>query len=135
MTVKKLYTIIAVALMAGYIWLFYVLLYKPAASKTIICPFRAVTGFPCPSCGNTRSVLQLIAGNLKEALYINPLGLLVAVAMLVLPAWLVYDILLQKDSLYKNYVSFEKKLKNKSIVAVLLILLLINWLWSIQKML
>ena len=39
-----------------------------------VCTLKAVTGYPCPSCGTTRSASALIAGHWKEGLYTNPLG-------------------------------------------------------------
>jgi len=50
----------------------------------IICPFRAVTGLPCPTCGLTRAVHWLMRGDVGRALAINPfdtLFLLVAVPL------------------------------------------------------
>ena len=39
-----------------------------------VCTLKAVTGYPCPSCGTTRSASALIAGRWQEGLYANPLG-------------------------------------------------------------
>jgi hypothetical protein len=38
----------------------------------VVCPFRAVTGLPCPTCGLTRVAHSLMRGNLGSALAINP---------------------------------------------------------------
>ncbi len=46
------------------------------------CPFRILTGIPCPTCGATRSLIQLAHGDITAALMMNPLvagGVLVAV--------------------------------------------------------
>ncbi len=46
------------------------------------CPFRMLTGIPCPTCGATRSLIQLAHGDITAALMMNPLvaaGILVAV--------------------------------------------------------
>lgn len=48
----------------------------------VVCPFRAVTGFPCPWCGLTRAAHWLMHGDPARAFAINPLDtllLLVAV--------------------------------------------------------
>jgi hypothetical protein len=37
------------------------------------CPFRALTGLNCPGCGTTRSLHQLLHGNLTDAFKLNPL--------------------------------------------------------------
>lgn len=58
------------------------------------CPFRTVTGVPCPTCGTTRALLALSKGHLAQALTCNPmttLGLvfagLVAVIWALAHAW------------------------------------------------
>ena len=36
------------------------------------CPFRSITGLPCPGCGYTRSVESLLAGDLSASFFHNP---------------------------------------------------------------
>jgi len=38
----------------------------------VVCPFRAVTGLPCPTCGLTRVAHSLMRGDPGVALAINP---------------------------------------------------------------
>lgn len=45
---------------------------------TLPCPFRAVTGLPCPFCGMTHSLLALGGGDLRESLQRHLLGPAVA---------------------------------------------------------
>jgi uncharacterized protein DUF2752 len=44
----------------------------------LLCPFRAVTGLPCPFCGMTHSLIALGAGDLGGSLHRHPLGPAVA---------------------------------------------------------
>jgi hypothetical protein len=37
------------------------------------CVFKGITGFPCPTCGTTRSMLSLSQGDIATALAMNPL--------------------------------------------------------------
>lgn len=37
------------------------------------CHFHNITGIACLTCGATRSLLQLVAGNFREAFLFNPL--------------------------------------------------------------
>ena len=38
------------------------------------CPFHALTGLPCLTCGTTRAALALVRGDLATALTFNPLA-------------------------------------------------------------
>ncbi len=37
------------------------------------CPFRSLTGIPCPTCGTTRMFVSLSNGELVSAMAMNPL--------------------------------------------------------------
>lgn len=50
----------------------------------VICPFRLVTGLPCPGCGLTRSWVYLAHGDWADAAAANPFGYLTLGAALVL---------------------------------------------------
>lgn len=43
----------------------------------LFCPFRAITGLPCPTCGSTRMVEALAAGNAARAFQSNPMVFLI----------------------------------------------------------
>lgn len=134
MNKKRLYLIITLGLIVGYSWLAYILLREtPKHHSMPVCFFKNITGVPCPSCGNTRSVLALIKGNFTDAVLINPLGLIVSTILIVFPFWLLYDTIYKRDTLYKSYLNFEKTVKNKYIAVALIILLIANWIWNIQK--
>ena len=55
------------------------------------CPFRAITGIPCPTCGTTHAAVALLNGRLAAALAANPLSTAAAVAFLLggvfAPVW------------------------------------------------
>ncbi len=42
-----------------------------------LCFFNNITGFPCPTCGLTRSVFSLANGEFVQSLRFNPLGVVV----------------------------------------------------------
>lgn len=44
------------------------------ADGPVTCPFRAVTGLPCPFCGMTHSLLALGRGSWGESVAYHPLG-------------------------------------------------------------
>jgi hypothetical protein len=46
----------------------------------VICPFRRLTGLPCPGCGLTRSWVYLAHGWWRESLAAHPFGIVAVVA-------------------------------------------------------
>jgi hypothetical protein len=50
----------------------------------IACPFRTLTGIPCPLCGMSTSVEDSLHLHLGDALAANPVGILLALAALAL---------------------------------------------------
>jgi Protein of unknown function (DUF2752) len=57
----------------------------------LTCPFRALTGIPCPLCGMTRAVVAAAHGHLLESLRFNPAGILVVLLAIALLAGLRLD--------------------------------------------
>ena len=55
------------------------------------CPFRVLTGIPCPTCGTTHAVVALLRGEIGAAFAANPLaaaaGLTFVVGGLAAPLW------------------------------------------------
>ncbi len=55
---------------------------KLRETPVILCPFRALTSIPCPTCGTTSMVWALLDGRPVDAFFCNPLmavlGLIVA---------------------------------------------------------
>jgi hypothetical protein len=49
---------------------------SPARIETgpVVCPFRLVTGLPCPGCGLTRAWVYIAHGDFGAALHANPFG-------------------------------------------------------------
>ena len=47
-----------------------------------LCPFRVITGIPCPGCGMTRAMLSLGQLNLRMALEFNPFSIPLLIVMI-----------------------------------------------------
>ncbi len=132
---EPLYTIIIGISLAGYAWLAWNLLHvhdrQPAVT---ICMVKTVTGLPCPSCGTTRSLTNLLEGNITGSLLINPLGVIALILMVVLPLWITVDYFRKKDSFFHYYTSAESFLTQRRwAFAVFAILVAANWWWNIEK--
>lgn len=55
------------------------------------CPFRALTGIPCPTCGTTHAAVALLQGRFGAALAANPLATVAGIAFVaggvLAPVW------------------------------------------------
>ena len=75
----------------------------------------------------------IVSRQLIEALSINPLGYVIAFIMTIGPAWIIIDVVLQKDSLYKVYQRMEALFKRPIVFVLFSISIVINWAWNILK--
>jgi hypothetical protein len=132
---NRLYTLILLFCATGYIWLFISIgiANEEPGKFPGVCIIKHATNIPCPSCGSTRSALSFINGDLHNALYWNPVGILLVILMIAIPAWIVYDSLTKKNTFYWFYCKMEMKLKRKKIAIPLIVLVLMNWIWNIYK--
>jgi hypothetical protein len=60
------------------------LLWRPSDNGIILCPFRALTGYPCPGCGMTRAFSALAHGEPVRAVLYNPLSPVLFLAAMAL---------------------------------------------------
>ena len=82
------------------------------------CLFLRTTGYPCPTCGSTRSVLALLRGDWMASLRASPLLWAAAALMLVLGL-----------SRLHSRTPIDSQRIRPWHVALGLILLLANWVW------
>jgi hypothetical protein len=131
---NRLYSLILIACFAGYIWLCFNLANDIENNKSIeVCFVKRLTSIPCPSCGSTRSVISIIKGHFIEAFYLNPIGYIVAIIMLMSPVWIITDWVLRRYSFFYFYQKVETYLKKPSYAIPLILILIVNWIWNITK--
>jgi hypothetical protein len=128
----RIYLTLSALCLGGYAWLIW-FVWTGSSSVVTVCPLHQVTGLPCPSCGATRSIGALLSGDMVQALWYNPLGLILAAGLVVLPVWLAADLLRERDSLYRFYQRAEATLRRPSVALPLILLILANWAWNIVK--
>ena len=134
MSRKKINIIFLTLSGAGYIWLYLNFTHFFASqSKFTVCLFKNVTGIPCPSCGITRSILSLAHGNIQEAFYLNPLGIIVFGAIIIIPVWIITDLLIQKNSFGLFYKSMEKTFQKRWVAIAAIIGILLIWFNNINQ--
>jgi hypothetical protein len=132
MTRSKLYSLLLIACLAGFIYLFYSI-QKEQQETVGVCIIKNVTGYACPSCGTTRAVLLLFNGKITDSLRLNPFGMIVAFIMTVLPVWVLTDIVLKRETFFKAYKRVETIIRKPWIAIVLILLVLLNWIWNLYK--
>jgi hypothetical protein len=67
-----------------------------APGSLVLCPLRAVTGVPCPSCGLTRALAHLERGHWAEAVRFHPFAPLVFLLVLALAVMLAFELVTGK---------------------------------------
>lgn len=72
------------------------------------CPLKMLTGFPCPGCGITKSLVYFYEGDLQKSLYYHILGPFVILFCIVTIVVLITELITKKE--YFNGLLFNRKL-------------------------
>lgn len=120
--------------LAGYAWIFFNL-YHHSSNESLInaCMFKNITGIPCPSCGTTRGILLLINFDFIDAFMTNPFSYIVMLLMILIPVWILFDLLFKSNSFLKTYFYMDLRLKEPKIIIPIFIAIIINWIWNLSK--
>jgi hypothetical protein len=103
-------------------------------STQTVCLMKIITGIPCPSCGTTRSITTLLAGNILDSVWVNPVGIIAVSVLIIFPIWVVTDYFRKSESFFRWYISAERKLSNRRWIYVAsAIAVTVNWWWNITK--
>lgn len=73
-----------------------------------LCPLKMLSGFPCPGCGITKSLVYFYEGDLQKSLYYHVLGPLVIVFCIATILVLSAELITKKE--YFNNFLFNKKM-------------------------
>lgn len=77
--------------------------------------------------------MAFLQGDLKSALFINPAGVVGLMLLLALSVWLPYDLITGKSTLFDVYRKTEAILRKRTVAIFLILLIVLNWLWNLQK--
>lgn len=128
---NQLYILTGVICFLGGLWLVAARHFGLHAS---VCPVKLISGYPCPSCGSTRSIHLLLEGRFVDAVLLNPLGLVSFSLFITVVLVLLMDTVMKSDIYYQAYQYVGKVLRDRRIFSTLLIVLVIaNWIWNIYK--
>lgn len=121
-------------ILSGWLWLLWSV-YGHQHNGFSVCFIKNTTGIPCPACGSTSSVLQILEGNWQAALYANPLGYLMAIGLVLAPLWLIADLAKGRSSMQQAAYRFDRAFRRRPLLLLLILLpVLFNWIWNIMKM-
>jgi hypothetical protein len=131
---KRIYVFLALGMLTGIAWL--VFQYDKAGMATpegSACLISRVTGFPCPSCGTTRSAVACLHGDWSAGFMTNPFGILMIVFLSGLAILFLYDIFSGRRVVPVAYRYAENTVRKKNVAILLICLVLANWCWNIFK--
>ncbi|MGH8048768.1 MAG: DUF2752 domain-containing protein [Chthoniobacterales bacterium] len=94
------------------------------------CLFHDLTGLPCPTCGGTRCLRNLIEGNFESALAWNPLVFLAAIACAIFMLYAITVVCFRLPRLRLKCVS---RRQSWLICAGGALLLATNWIYLIWR--
>ena len=77
-------------------------------SDQSLCPLKMLSGFPCPGCGITKSMVYFYEGDLQKSLYYHILGPFVLAFCVATIAVLSTELITKKE--YFTRLLFSKKL-------------------------
>jgi hypothetical protein len=128
---KKFYVFILLLSLAGYSWLIYNFRISQPEHAFDVCLFKKITGVPCPSCGTTHSVVSIFHGMFLVALHYNPIGYIVAIMLIIIPPWIITDLISGKETFFKFYKKTELVIRKKWIAIPSVLLILTIWILNI----
>ncbi|MBC7640962.1 MAG: DUF2752 domain-containing protein [Flavobacterium sp.] len=101
---RKIYGIIA-AVITLLIPFFLILLGQNSHLETdqSFCPFKMLTGFPCPGCGITKSLVYFYKGDLYKSMFYHVLGPFVVLFAMLTIILLTIEIVTKKEYLNKYF--------------------------------
>ena len=98
------------ALLSLIVPFFIMLLNKGDAleAKQSLCPFKMLTGFPCPGCGITKSIISFYSGNILQSATFHIFGIPVVLFCIAIIFIFIGEILFKTN--YFSRFLYNKKL-------------------------
>lgn len=131
---QRLYQLVSLLSVLAYGWLIYNFFFLKTSEEGItLCWFKTISGLPCPACGSTMGIIEILKGNFHKAFYYNPFAFSSLIILIVSSFWVVYDIIFTKEGFYRFYLKINDSLKKKRIIIPIILLFIIVWAWNIYK--
>jgi hypothetical protein len=93
------------------------------------CPFLAITGFPCLTCGATRATIAFLHGDFSLAWWWNPLAFVALCGVAIFDLYAV-AVLLSRSARIRivDWTSVEKNFVRIAVVSMLAV----NWIYLLS---
>ncbi|WP_245945975.1 DUF2752 domain-containing protein [Flavobacterium magnum] len=103
-------------------------------SAQSLCPFKMLTGFPCPGCGITKSLVYFYAGDIGKSLHYHVFGpfviLFAVTTILVLSAELITGKEYLDNWLYNKKLAYALGIALAAYHLIRLVLFVIEHSWD-----
>ena len=93
------------------------------------CPFLALTGFPCMTCGATRSAMAFLHGDFLASWRWNPLGFAALCGLVVFDLYAAIVLVTRAARL--RIVDWTAREKNAA-RSIAVVLLVVNWIYLLS---
>lgn len=99
------------------------------------CWFKQRLGFPCPTCGMTRSVLLALHGQFGEAAGVNPAGLLLVLGLVLFSLALIFLMFYRQRHTSLAAGALHRRIRLGASVygSLLIVVLFAHWLTEIAS--
>lgn len=101
-----------------------------------MCLFKEITGIPCPGCGSTRAIISLFHGDVGQALWYNPMAVVLLVLFVFIAVYSVFDWILRKREPWHKESIYNKIFHRRWPVWTIVLAAIVtaaNWYWNIKK--
>lgn len=102
----------------------------PVLTISPACVFKSITGFPCPTCGSTRSLVQMAGGDILLAFAYNPLFCILLLVALSVFIFSLFRLLFSLPTLIFVPSDREKRFFK----TVLILAVLSNWAYLLVSL-
>jgi hypothetical protein len=75
----------------------------------------------------------MLHGEWSHAWMINPLGYILFSGIIILPCWIIFDLISGRKSLYISFLRMESWLKKPAAFIPFACIVALNWIWNIAK--
>jgi hypothetical protein len=104
----KIYGIVGALLTLAIPYFIMILQVGNIEKEQSLCPFKMATGFPCPGCGITKSMIFLYQGDVVKSLYYHVFGPIVVLFCFLTIIVLLFELFTKKELFYS--IIYNKKI-------------------------